>query len=142
MSLGAEVFLRPDGPCDEPLHRGTILDGGGCTVALAGQGLRPRAGQQVLVHYEQDGEFTRRAAIVVAVEGSVVQLRLHGVAESAERRRVQRVSYLQVLGQVVKEPLTQLVAVTEDADPLDGNERPGVHAGTRRAALHRLPPAL
>lgn len=105
ISPGTEVFLRPD--AGDLLHRGSIrdLDGGVCTVALAGQGLRPRTGQQVLVHYEQDGEFTRQTAIVVAAEDSVVQLRLHGAAVSAERRRVQRVSYLQVLGRVVKEPL-------------------------------------
>ncbi len=105
MSLGTEVFLRPDGPSDEPLHRGTIrdLDGGVCTVGMAGQGLRLRTGQQVLVHYDPDGEFTRQAAFVVAVEGSVVQLRLHGLAVSAERRRVRRVSYLDVLRQVVEE---------------------------------------
>jgi hypothetical protein len=59
----------------------------------------------VLVHYESDGDFTRQAAIVIAVEGSVVELRLQGVAVSAERRRVQRVSYLEVLRQVVEEPL-------------------------------------
>ncbi len=107
ISPGSEVFLRSDGPCDEVLHRGILrdLDGTVCMVSLADQGLRPRAGQQLLVHYEQDGEFTRRAAKVVAVEGSVVELRLHGVTVSAERRRVQRVCYLDVLRQVVEEPL-------------------------------------
>ncbi len=48
------------------------------------------------------GEFTRQAAIVVCVEGLLVQLRLHGVAVSVERRRVRRVAYLQVLRQVVE----------------------------------------
>ncbi len=107
MSLGTEVFLRPDGPCDEPLHRGTIrdLDGGVCTVGMAGQELRLRTGQRVLVHYDHDGEFTRQAASVVAIEGSVVGLRLHGDAVSVERRRVRRVSYLQVFRQVVERPL-------------------------------------
>ena len=107
ISLGTEVFLRPDGPCDEPLHRGTIrdLDGGVYTVGMAGKRLRLRTGQQVLVHYDHDGEFTRRAASVVAVAGSVVGLRLHGLAVSAERRRVRRVSYLQVFRQVVERPL-------------------------------------
>ena len=106
MSLGTEVFLRPTDLGDEPLYQGSIreFDGGVCTVVLAGEGLRPRAGQQLVVHYERDGEFTRQAAVVVAVEGSVVGLRLDGVAVSAERRRVQRVSYLQVLRRVVEQP--------------------------------------
>ena len=104
---GTEVFLRPDGPGDEPLYRATVRDlqGGVCRVGLACQGLQPRAGQRVLVHYEPDGDFTRQAAIVIAVEGTVVELQLQGVAVSAERRRVQRVSYLEVLRQVVEEPL-------------------------------------
>ncbi len=107
ISASAEVFLRSDGPCDEVLHRGILrdLDGTVCIVRLADQGLRPRAGQQLLVHYDQDGEFTRRAAKVIAVEGSIVELRLHGVTISAERRHVQRVGYLEVLRQVVEEPL-------------------------------------
>ena len=107
MSLGTEVFLGIDGALDEPLHRGSVsdFDGDVCTVVLDCQGLRTRAGQQVLVHHERDGEFTRQAAIVVAVEDALLQLRVEGVVVSAERRRVRRVSYLQVLDQVVKEPL-------------------------------------
>ncbi|MEE8458469.1 MAG: hypothetical protein V3S08_01280 [Phycisphaerales bacterium] len=107
ISPGTEVFLSPDGPFNEPLCRGSIrgLDGGVCMVGLTGRGLQPRAGQPVSMYYEQDGEFTRQTAIVVAAEGSVVQLRLNGVAVRAERRRVQRVCYLEVLRQVVEEPL-------------------------------------
>ena len=105
-SLGTEVFLRTDG-ADERLHRGIVrtVDGDVWTVALDVQGLRPQAGQRVLVHHERNGEFMRQAAIVVAAEDASVRLRPQGAAVSAERRRVRRVSYLQVLRQVVKEPL-------------------------------------
>jgi len=111
ISPGSVVFLCPgDCPPNERLCRGSILhvDGGMCTVEFHHPATWPETGQQVSLHYDRGGEFTRQAAIVVTVEGPLVQLQTHGAAESAERRRVQRVSYLEVLDQVVKEPLARV----------------------------------
>ncbi len=85
ISPGSVVFLCPgDCPPNERLCRGSILhvDGGMCTVEFHHPATWPETGQQVSLHYDRGGEFTRQAAIVVTVEGPLVQLQTHGAAES------------------------------------------------------------
>ena len=108
ISPGTDVFLcLGNCPPDDRLRRGSIrdVDEGMYTVEFRDPATPPETGQQVFLLYDRGGDFTRQAATVVTVEGPFVQLRTRGAAESAERRRVQRVSYLQVFRQVVEEPL-------------------------------------
>lgn len=107
ISPGTEVFLRPDGPRDDRLLRARVtgFHRDVCEIVLSDPSAAGRAGRRVLVHYELDGKFVRRSAVVETTAAVTAELRVTGAVEPAERRRKPRVSYLHLLQQVVQEPI-------------------------------------